>query len=178
MIFNQNKKVERKTRKADRILESHNDFYDSIKDLIVDEHVQAMKDIQQHTKYISRYDHSLFVAYIAHKISLRLGADAKIAARGGLLHDFEKHDKVRKSTSPFKMFFIHSKVAKSHANEVFFLNEVEQDIIVKHMWPMTPHLLPKYKESFIVNLADKYCAAMELLGRHKNSKVLTISSIA
>jgi uncharacterized protein len=30
------------------------------------------------------------------------------------------------------------------------------------MWPLTP-LPPRYKESLIVSLADKYCATKELL---------------
>ena len=36
------------------------------------------------------------------------------------------------------------------------------DIIVKHMWPLTV-TLPKYRESYIVTLADKYCATSEML---------------
>ncbi len=168
----------KKHKRAERLEVSHENFYESIKDLINDPHVIAMKDIPQHTKEVSRYEHSLYVAYIAHKICLKFNLDAKTAARGGLLHDFEMHDKVRKSTGAVKMFFLHPKVAVKHSSKLYDLNEIEKDIIKKHMWPMTPLLIPKYKESFVVNLADKYCALFELLGRHKNSKVKNIAVIA
>ncbi len=39
---------------------------------------------------------------------------------------------------------------------------MEKDIIIKHMWPITI-ILPKYKESFIVGCADKFCATVEVL---------------
>ena len=39
-------------------------------------------------------------------------------------------------------------------------NEVEKDIILKHMWPLT-FKLPTYSESYIVTTADKYCATRE-----------------
>ena len=39
---------------------------------------------------------------------------------------------------------------------------MEKDIIVKHMWPLSPWM-PKYRESFTVSMMDKYCAMMECL---------------
>ena len=44
--------------------------------------------------------------------------------------------------------------------KIFELNEIEQDIILKHMWPLTVKL-PKYKESYIITLADKYATYLE-----------------
>lgn len=43
------------------------------------------------------------------------------------------------------------------------MNEIEIDIIKKHMWPLTI-VLPKYKEALVVMLVDKYCALMEMMG--------------
>ena len=39
---------------------------------------------------------------------------------------------------------------------------MEEDIIGKHMWPLTAPL-PYYKESYMVSLADKICAVCETL---------------
>ncbi|MHC9000559.1 hypothetical protein [Enterococcus bulliens] len=37
---------------------------------------------------------------------------------------------------------------------------MERDIIIKHMWGATI-APPKYKESYIVTMVDKYCAIKE-----------------
>ena len=42
----------------------------------------------------------------------------------------------------------------------YSLNNIEKDIIEKHMWPLTLRL-PKYKESYVVLMVDKYCALFE-----------------
>ena len=43
----------------------------------------------------------------------------------------------------------------------FGLSPMEEDIIGKHMWPLTAPL-PYYKESYMVSLADKICATLEM----------------
>ena len=56
----------------------------------------------------------------------------------------------------------------------FDLNDMEKDIIVKHMWPLTI-VPPKFKESYIVTLVDKYCATKEFfkfLKIKKSTKLL------
>jgi uncharacterized protein len=42
------------------------------------------------------------------------------------------------------------------------MNNIEKDIIEKHMWPLTLRL-PRYKESYVVLMVDKYCAFSETL---------------
>lgn len=42
----------------------------------------------------------------------------------------------------------------------FKLNQVEEDIIRKHMFPLT-RFPPKYKESLLVCIADKICTVYE-----------------
>ena len=54
----------------------------------------------------------------------------------------------------------HPKIALQNAEKYFRLNDIERDIIVKHMWPLTL-VPPKYKESFIVTFADKYLSSKE-----------------
>lgn len=57
---------------------------------------------------------------------------------------------------------LHPKIALRRAQRLCSLNATEQDIILKHMF--IPNLIPpKYKESFVVCLVDKYCATYEAL---------------
>ena len=56
---------------------------------------------------------------------------------------------------------MHPITALVNATHLFTLNDKEKDIIVKHMWPLTP-ALPKYAESFVVSTADKMCALAEI----------------
>ena len=52
----------------------------------------------------------------------------------------------------------------------FELNEVEKDIIVKHMWPLT-FIPPKYQESFVVTFADKYVSSKEFIDEFKKKQI-------
>ena len=55
---------------------------------------------------------------------------------------------------------IEAQVALENAENLFFLNNIEKDIILRHMWPIT-FSTPKYLETFIVTFVDKYCAIKE-----------------
>ena len=57
-----------------------------------------------------------------------------------------------------------------NARKHFVLTEKEKDMILKHMWPLT-RPLPRYRESFVVSLADKICATAEMLHLYRSSKV-------
>ena len=60
----------------------------------------------------------------------------------------------------FRRLVIHPQLALENAR-AFGLSPMEEDIIGKHMWPLTAPL-PYYKESYMVSLADKICAALEM----------------
>ena len=38
------------------------------------------------------------------------------------------------------------------------------------MWPLARYM-PRYREAYVVNLADKFCATAEVLGYWKRSRV-------
>lgn len=145
--------------KIDSMLEK--EYEDCIRDLISHELIRTMKEYIQHGD-ISCLDHSLYVSYVSYKICRKLGFDFKSAARGGLLHDFFLYDWHKEK--PYKGLhgFIHPRIALQNADKYFTLNNIERDIIRKHMWPLTISL-PKYKETFVVLIVDKYCATMETL---------------
>lgn len=79
----------------------------------------------------------------------------------GMLHDLFLYD-WRKPRPDGKGLhaFRHPRVALNNASKIFDLNVKEQDIILKHMWPLTV-VLPKYKESYIITLTDKYATFLE-----------------
>lgn len=141
------------------------EFNEVIADLILNPFVQSMDRMEQHSKNVTLLAHLVYTSYISYIICKRLGLNENDAARGALLHDFRTED-----TKSITKIFTHSKLALKEANEHFELTKHEQDIIKKHMWPATPFLFPRYKESFIVSLVDKYCATMELLGLYKKTK--------
>lgn len=136
------------------------EYMECICELIQHEVVESMKNFIQHGD-INCLEHSLYVSYCSYLLCKRLGLDFRSAARGGLLHDFFLYD--WHTGKPYRGLhgFIHPHIALQNANKYFNLTDREKDIIQKHMWPLTLDL-PRYKESFVVLLADKYCASMEI----------------
>ena len=57
-----------------------------VEELLFSSQVQHMKSIRHHPG-VSCYEHSVFVSYVAWYLADRWGADARTAARAGLLHD-------------------------------------------------------------------------------------------
>ncbi len=135
-------------------------YLECVKDLLSDAMVLSMENFIQHGD-VTCLDHCVQVSYMSFRISKRLKLDYRSVARGALLHDFFLYDWHVTKTKEGLHGFVHSRIALRNATERFKLTGLEQDIIVKHMWPLniTP---PKYKESLLVCLIDKYCATLEL----------------
>lgn len=160
--------------------EMYNDteFQEYIKELNENEAVQSMKKYIQHGS-TTTYEHCLNVSYISYKIAKKLNLDARSTARAALLHDlflYDWHKTTEKKPLFKKHGFTHAKTALDNACKYFDLNNIEKDIIAKHMWPLTFRHVPKYKESVIVTLVDKRCSTIETfapLFKHKESKKVT-----
>ena len=138
------------------------EFYDTIGDIYRHPEFMKLKRYYHHNSSI--YAHVRDVAYFSYRISKYLRLDYRSAARGALLHDFFLYD-WRNHDAPDlpreKYHGIeHPKIALQNAERYFRLNDIERDIIVKHMWPLTL-VPPRYKESFIVTFADKYLSSKE-----------------
>lgn len=136
-----------------------------VSDLLSQEDVQLMRDFVQHGDTCT-LEHCVNVSYMCYKFAKRHGLDFRSLARAGLLHDmylYDWHDVIPEEIDKRgKHAFYHPKVALGNALEVTELNAKERDIIMKHMWPVTP-VLPKYKESWVIVFMDKYCAFMEFV---------------
>lgn len=135
------------------------EYLDCIFYLIQHEKIIELEKYVQHGD-VTCLEHSLCVSYRSYQVCKRLGFDYRAAARGGLLHDFFLYD--WHGEKPYKGFhgFKHAMIALNNACMYFELNDKEKDIIRKHMWPLNL-TLPKYKESYVVMLMDKYCALLE-----------------
>ena len=124
--------------------------------------VQAMADMKQHAKGVSCLDHSLFVSYLSFSLCRRWHWNDKAAARAGLLHDLFLSTREENGMGLWKHLRLHPQMALENA-KAFGLSEVEEDIILKHMWPVTISKPPRYRESMVVNMADKICTVCEVL---------------
>ena len=151
------------------------EYYEAINDIYEHEAFLKLKEFFHHNSSI--YEHVQDVAYLSYRISKYLKLDYRSAARGALLHDFFLYDWRNHDVPdlPRKKFhgIEHPTIAVDNARKYFSINEIEEDIIKKHMWPLTL-VPPKYKESFIVSFADKYLSSKEFIvefKKRKNSKL-------
>ena len=136
------------------------------KNIIISPEAQEMKKFIQHGN-TTVFDHclavakfSLLLAYSLEK-TFKIHMDKDSLVRGALLHDYFLYDWHIKGKSEGLHGFSHPRTALKNADRDFELNEIEKDIIVKHMFPLTISL-PSYRESFIVTIADKWCAIAEI----------------
>lgn len=106
--------------------------------------------------------HCLRVAYISFLIAeyVPLRVNRRDLIRGALLHDYFLYDWHEKDASHRWHGFFHPGKALRNAKKDFLLTKREEDIILRHMFPLTP-IPPAYAESWIVCIADKICAAQE-----------------
>lgn len=98
--------------------------------------------------------------YLARLFHIRVHEEELI--RGALLHDYFLYDWHTKGEGHSLHGFRHPYTALKNAMKVCNLTPIEQDIIKKHMFPLTP-FPPRYRESLIVCIADKICSTYETL---------------
>ena len=144
------------------------EYYEMIEDIFEHPEFLKLKDYFHHNSSI--YHHVHDVAYLSYRICKYLKLDYRSAARGALLHDFFLYDWRNHDVPdlPKEKYhgLEHPKIATINAKKHFPINEVEEDIIRKHMWPLTL-VPPMYKESFIVSFADKYLSSVEFINEYK-----------
>lgn len=141
----------------------------------VDEILKS-KEFQKRKKYPhhedkSVYDHSLEVAYKSYIYAKKHNLNCKDISIGGLLHDFYykpwQNSGIKKSF--FKMHgFVHAKEALENSLKHFpnLVNDRVANIILRHMFPLNI-IPPKYKESWVVTMVDKFCS-LEVLKHPKS----------
>lgn len=144
------------------------EYYEIIREIEEHEEFLRLKEFYHHNSSI--YTHVHGVAYLTYRICKLLKLDHHSAVRGALLHDFFLYDRRNHDIPDLPRHkyhgIAHPTIALNNARKHFLINEIEADIIQKHMWPLTI-VPPKYKESFIVSFADKYLASREYISEYK-----------
>lgn len=145
------------------------EYTNIVEDIFNHQEFQKLKTLDHHNSSV--YEHSVSVSYLSYRIAKKLGLDYRASARAGLLHDFFLYDwreegKRNKKKLFEKHGFTHPKEALSNAKKHFNVNAKEEDIIVKHMFPLCI-VPPKHLESWLVTMVDKYYAIAEYYERYK-----------
>jgi uncharacterized protein len=151
------------------ILKNKSDNYESefmniAGELFKHSEVQRLTGCKHHYAK-NRLDHSVEVAWYSFLLAKKLSLDCKAIVRGALLHDLFFHDWLREG---WLNGVRHPGIALKNAREVTVLSKREEDIIIKHMWPLTIKL-PLYSESWVVCFVDTYCSIKDYIKR--NSEV-------
>lgn len=106
-----------------------------VEELLFSSQVQHMKSIRHHPG-VSCYEHSVFVSYVAWYLADRWGADARTAARAGLLHDLYLYDP--RTLPSYRQCFAHPVAAAENAAALCGgLTAREKNCILAHMWPLS-----------------------------------------
>jgi len=148
-----------------RQISDENEYLFIVKNILFNDEFMKLKNFRHHNSSI--YNHLVTVSLISFKIAKILQLDHVSTARGALLHDFYLFDWRLATNRPYKKRqhgFAHPQVALKNSRKQFSLNPIEEDIIIKHMWPLT-FRMPSYSESLVVSFVDKFVASREYLNR-------------
>ena len=159
-------------------MQNHIDeYFACVNDLTQLDDIQRLDGFTQHLN-TSRLDHCINVSYFSYRICKKFGWDYRSAARAGLLHDFYLYDWRVEKRPEGRHVSAHAKVALENSKKITSINEVEADAIEKHMWPLTIRL-PRYKESYVVNIVDTFCAAYEftLQAKRRAKRILQPATV-
>jgi hypothetical protein len=137
------------------------------KEILASDNMKREKRFIQHAN-VSTYEHSIGVATMSLTLAaiFRVKVDKVSLVRGALLHDFFLYDWHDKTAMPKAHAYLHPLIAFDNAKKEFKLNAIEKNIIQAHMFPLSI-VIPKYKESWIVVMADKICAMNEIVSNLK-----------
>ena len=135
---------------------SNTEFLKICDDILSNSDFNKLKFCKHHG--ITRYEHSLRVAYYTYKFTKKFHFNYVDCTRAALLHDFFT-DEVN-NLGGFKRLVEHPKYALINSKKYYELTSVQEDIIIKHMFPITL-IPPKYIESYIVDFIDDVASIYE-----------------
>ena len=147
------------TKKEESAMET--EFLETAAPLLDNPTVKALSQYNHH-RGKTRLDHVKEVAWLSFLWGKRLSLDCRAIVRGALLHDLFFYDWLREG--PRLHGFRHPNISLKNARKITSLSKKEEDIIKKHMWPLTI-IPPFYKESLIVSLVDTFCSTRDYIRR-------------
>lgn len=131
-----------------------------IEDLLEMDEVKRLEDYVHHN-ITNRLAHSISVSYRSFRLAKLFKLDACATARAALLHDLFYYKSCDKGDVGGRGHnYEHPRIALENALKLCDLNDLEQDIILKHMCGATLDI-PSYAESWIVSLMDKESSMSE-----------------
>ena len=134
-------------------------YYDIYSEFYSVNKYRELKSIMHHGD--NRLNHINRVAKMSFLVSKLLKCDYISCTRGAMMHDFFTKDDITKRNIKYRKFLKkHPSIALNNANKYFDINDIEEDAIVTHMFPITKQM-PKYKESKIVCICDKLVSIYE-----------------
>jgi uncharacterized protein len=118
---------------------------------------------------ISMYSHCLAVASLSFSVIEKDDTiDKRCVVRAALLHDFFLYECHQMGFRYVFHGWMHAGIAAKKAKEIFDITDKEYSCIKTHMWPWTLFDLPRYREGWVISLADKIVALKEtLFGRSR-----------
>ncbi len=152
-------------KKLERYREIQREIQSDASDILGSRNFYRMKEHIQHGN-VTVNAHVMAVARYSVALSdrLHISCNRRELIRGALLHDYFLYDwHIPDKEKPHRLHgFYHPGVALRNASEEYTLTEREKNIIKRHMWPLTM-VPPKYREAWIVTIADKWCSLLETL---------------
>lgn len=122
---------------------------------------RELKSIPHHGN--NRLDHINRVAKLSFRVSKYLNLDYVSCTRGAIMHDFFTLEDINKNKNKLKSFLKkHPSEALNNSKHYFEVNDIEEDIILSHMYPITKEK-PEYIESKVVCICDKLVSIYEFI---------------
>lgn len=118
-------------------------YYKCISDILQISEFYELKDYFQHFSY-TRFDHCVNVSYYSYLICKKFGWNARSVARAGLVHDFYLYDWKSEQPMEGRHSNVHPQMALAMTKKYIQVDEIMEDAILNHMWPMSFHM-PKEK---------------------------------
>ncbi len=148
------------------------EFWQLIQPVLDLEEFESLKQYAHHG--VDRHDHSVRVAYMTYRITKLLHLNYKEATRAAILHDFFLEEDKENNKA---MMLNHPQYAVDRSKKYFDLTVLEEDIISTHMFPVAPKI-PKYCESWIVDLLDDFAGIYERIVTMKTQFATSVSFLA
>ena len=172
---NRSERQARKWRKKmERFREIQKEIEAEASDILQSSNFRRMKEYLQHGN-VTVNTHVLTVARYSVILTdvLHIPCNRKELIRGALLHDYFLYDwHIPDKEKPHRLHgFYHPGVALRNASRDYVLTEREKNIIKRHMWPLTI-VPPRYREAWIVTMADKWCSLLETLHMRKGHGII------
>ncbi len=139
------------------------EYFETLADPILNSpNYQILKTFIQHGQ-VTTYDHCVRVARTAFNLNraLHAGAEEKELVEACLLHDYYLYD--WHHSGDHLHGYHHPFIAAENASRDFQADQLVQEAIRTHMWPLNIRRIPHSKTGWLLTLSDKICSLDETL---------------